>query len=84
MVWVNGLAGLLGRFGPYGIDVHQPSIAAQSEYGECLYCTHEPTTRADWNVFVRKMDEHFGIHVSDEHMPTKCARDTERARSVTP
>jgi hypothetical protein len=57
--------------------VHQPSIAAQSEHGECLHCTHERTARADWDVFVRKMDEHFGIQIPDKHMPNKFARDKE-------
>jgi hypothetical protein len=69
-VWINGAYGLLGRFGLYGIDVHRP-LTDQSEKGECLHCTHEPTTRADWDVFVAKMLEHCGVHVPDEYMPER-------------
>ncbi len=67
-VWVNGIGGLLGRFGRGGIDIHRP-IGEQQEHGECLYCTHAPTTRADWDVFVAKMQEIFGIRVPDKHKP---------------
>lgn len=73
-VWVNGGDGLLGRFGPNGIDVHQPSIDAQAAKGECLHCTHERTSRADWEVFTVKMREHFGIKIPEEHAPTKFVR----------
>jgi hypothetical protein len=71
-VWVNGSEGALGRFGLNGIDVHQPRIAGE-EHGECLHCTHERTTRADWDVFVAKMFEHFGITVPQQHMPERLA-----------
>ena len=69
-VWVNGAGGLLGRFGVQGIDVHRP-MDEQTERGECLHCTHGPTTRQDWDVFVQKMVEHFGIKVSSKYMPQR-------------
>jgi hypothetical protein len=69
-VWVNGVSSLLGRFGLQGIDVHRPLIE-QEDRGECLHCTHGPTTRADWDVFVQKMREHFGIAVAAKYMPDR-------------
>ena len=40
----------------------------QAESGECLHCTHGLVTREDWDVFVAKMKEHFGITVSKRYM----------------
>jgi hypothetical protein len=67
-VWVNGEGGLLGRFGPRGIDVHRP-MGEQSANGECLYCTHSHTSAADWDTFVAKMAEHFSIVVPPRFKP---------------
>ena len=69
-VWVNGVMGLLGRFGINGIDIHRP-MDEQGDMGECLFCTHTPTTRADWDVFVAKMREHFGIDVPKRFLPKR-------------
>ncbi len=75
-VWVNGSEGLLGRFGPNGIDVHQPATA-QLTGGECLHCSHARTTRADWDVFVQKMKEHWGILVPQDVMPDRFGKTEE-------
>jgi hypothetical protein len=70
-VWVNGAGGLLGRFGRNGVDIHRP-LSEQEEKGECLLCTHEPTTLADWEMFVQQMLEHFGVSVHYEtYMPDR-------------
>ena len=69
-VWINGMGGLLGRFGLQGIDVHRP-LTEQEERGECLHCTHGPTTRQDWDVFVQKMKEHFGVTVPERFLPDR-------------
>jgi len=69
-VWVNSVDGLLGRFGLQGIDIHRP-LSEQRTQGECLHCTHGPTTRADWDVFVVKMREHFRIDVPKKYMPKR-------------
>lgn len=68
-VWVNGAAGCIGRFGTNGIDIHRP-ITEQSA-GECLFCTHEPTKPEDWDTFVVKMKELYGIDVPEEHRPRR-------------
>ena len=69
-VWVNGEINCLGRFGVMGIDVHR-TLDEQSENGECLYCTHEPTNKQDWETFKVKIKEHFDIDVSDKYMPER-------------
>lgn len=69
-VWVNGERGLLGRFGRNGIDVHHAPSAQQTK-GECLFCTHAPTTIEDWETFRAKMQEHYGIVVPRSHLPER-------------
>ena len=70
-VWVNDKEGNIGRFGPFGVDVHR-TIAEQIATGtECLACTHGPTHLPDWREFQALMQEHHGVTVSDDHMPTK-------------
>jgi hypothetical protein len=70
-VWVNDTEGNIGRFGPFGIDVHR-TIAEQIATGsECLACTHGPTSLTDWRQFQALMQEHHGVTVSDDHMPLK-------------
>ena len=70
-VWVNDREGNIGRFGPFGVDVHL-TVAEQIATGkECLACTHGPTHLADWRSFQALMQEHYGVTVSDDHMPSK-------------
>lgn len=69
-VWVNGEGSLLGRFGRFGIDIHKP-IEEQATNGECLYCTHAATTAADWDTFVAKMKELYGIKVPEKYKPNR-------------
>ncbi len=81
-VWVNGSDGLLGRFGPNGIDVHQPMSVQVQRGNECLHCTHEKTTLDDWHVFVAKMKEHFDIDVPAEHMPKALTKEAIKRGEV--
>lgn len=69
-VWVNGGGGLIGRFGRQGVDIHQP-MSEQQTHGECLFCTHGPTTPADWDTFVEKMLELHQIKVSAKFKPKR-------------
>lgn len=72
-VWVNAPSGeCIGRFGRQGIDVHR-TIADQIGLGECLHCTHAPTTAADWDTFVEKMQEHHGVKIARQHRPKRFA-----------
>lgn len=69
-VWVNDAEGNIGRFGPFGIDVHQ-TISEQIATGsECLACTVGPTSLKDWRQFQALMQHHYGVTVADRHMPS--------------
>jgi hypothetical protein len=70
-VWVNSAA-CIGRFGMMGIDIHV-DIAQQMarESSECLFCTHTPTTRTDWDTFVQKMKELHNVTVPQKYMPRR-------------
>ena len=69
-VWVNNEYGLVGRFSNMGIDIHN-TLNSQETSGECLFCTHKKTTRADWEIFCIKMDQHFDIIVPQHTMPKR-------------
>ena len=64
-LWVNGLDGLIARFGPRGIDIHLGGSCAGG------YCTHGKTTSEDWEVFKQKMLEIHGVVVTDKHKPSR-------------
>ena len=69
-VWVNADTGeCIGRFGLYGVDVHR-RIGDQGALGECLKCTHERTTAADWKIFQDAMMEHHGVDLSRLSAPS--------------
>lgn len=69
VVWVNGADGTcLGRFGLWGIDIHN-ELRHMAEKGQCLDCTHSKPTLADWRRFVEGMKNHHGVEVSDEYRP---------------
>jgi hypothetical protein len=68
-VWINDESGLIGRFGPRGIDIHQTVTNQLASGKECLFCTHEPTNEKDWDTFVLKMKELYSIDVPLEHKP---------------
>lgn len=66
-VWVNDATGYaVARFSSKGIDIHQ---AAGCDGGECLFCTHEETSDADWVLFRQKMVELKNIYVPERHKP---------------
>jgi hypothetical protein len=70
-VWVNNAVGCIGRFGRNGIDIHHMPGSAESLKTECLFCTHAPTTRADWDLFVKKMLEFYKVNVPAKYMPRR-------------
>ena len=70
VVWVNSAetGSCLARFGPMGIDIHHD--IGHGKDTECLSCTHEPATLADWHRFVREMKQFYDVVIGDEHKPT--------------
>lgn len=69
-VWVN-TAICIGRFGRFGIDVHKGFEQQLQSGSECLHCTNEETTKADWEIFKAKMLEFHKVKVSDRYMPKR-------------
>jgi hypothetical protein len=71
-VWVNTANGCIGRFGLQGVDIHHEPLK-QMERGssECLFCTHGPVSRADWELFVAKMLELHKVTVPQRYMPRR-------------
>lgn len=65
VVWVNTAYANIGRFGRFGIDVHDKDATG------CLHCTHTMTTAEDWEIFKQKMLEHHEVVVTDEFKPTR-------------
>lgn len=69
-VWVNSAMGVcVGRFSRFGIDIHRDFTAQVAGEPECLDCTHEKPTLAEWERFKSGMMEHYGVVVGDEHRP---------------
>lgn len=64
-VWVDGLDGSLGRFGPRGSDVHRTGAEQAAGLGHCLACSTTP----DWIEFIKAMREHHGCVISGLHEP---------------
>lgn len=64
-VWVHSADGsTVGRFSKrFGLDVHRTVTEQLQGASQCLHCTHEPPTHADWVLFCHLMREHFGIQV---------------------
>lgn len=67
-VWAFTEGQTIGRFGRFGIDVH---VVDQTAGVSCLYCTHEPVTSLDWDVFKEKMAQHHGVAVPDTLKPLR-------------
>lgn len=81
-VWVNGHTGeCLGRFGRYGIDVHNTTEVQESGRPQCLYCTHGTVTAEDWHTFVSKMSQHHDIDPAElgEYVPDRFSQKSESA-----
>lgn len=77
-VWVNGRFSLIGRFGPNGIDIHMEETG-RCESQHCLYCTRGPTSEANYDMFVSKMNEHHGIDIDPKHKPKKFKKEVQHA-----
>lgn len=69
-VWVNDHNGhCTGRFSKFGIDVHKSFELAGMGSSECLHCTHEKPDFSGWMDFVKAMEKHHGVLISDQYKP---------------
>lgn len=71
VVWINGPANCLGRFGLQGIDIYLP-LGQQTPDNAHFFSTQGPTSAAEWSLFVEKMREHHGIDVPAHYRPARC------------
>ncbi|WP_371438319.1 hypothetical protein [Polaromonas sp.] len=69
-LWVHGTDGsTVGRFSTiFGMDVHTTFQQQMDGANQCLHCTHQQPTRADWIEFCRLMSVHHQISVDDQLM----------------
>lgn len=70
-VWVHSpIDGTtVGRFSRRaGMDVHTTISAQLAGASQCLHCTHERPSHADWVLFCSLMLEHHGIDVDPRAM----------------
>jgi len=67
-VWINGQDGsCLARFNPNkGIDLHNSVTEQMQGAPECRFCTHEKAYLPDWELFMSKVDEYWGITICAE------------------
>ena len=63
-VWVNA-AVCLGRFSPFGVDVHKDAEGQMQSGLQCLECSAD----SDWTTFVAAMLKHHDITVPDKYRP---------------
>lgn len=82
-MWVHATDGsTVGRFSKkFGMDVHNTVTAQMSGQSQCLHCTHEPATEAQWHVFTALIAQHFNIHVPTDIMQFEHKVNAERPRS---
>jgi hypothetical protein len=66
-VWVHCSDGsTVGRFGVFGIDIHN-SITEQLEgASQCKLCTHGRVSLNDWITFREKSLELWGVNVPED------------------
>lgn len=67
-VWVNCSDGsCVGRFSVItGMDLHRAGSEQMVGTGECLDCTHEPPTAAEWERFRAGMVQHYGVDLAED------------------
>ena len=68
-VWANDVAGNLGRFSRFGIDVHRTLVEQENGAPECIACTHSEPHLPDWRQFQSLMQQHHDVVIGDECMP---------------
>lgn len=65
-VWVHYADGsTIGRFSKkWGIDVHRTVTEQIAGASQCLSCTHDAPTAAQWEEFCALMEQHYAIPIS--------------------
>lgn len=65
-LWVNSKkdGSCIARFDKrFGMDIHRTGTEMMEGKGECLYCSHEKPTSADWETFRKKVFEAYDVEI---------------------
>ena len=66
-VWIHCSDGsTVGRFGRFGVDLHNSVTEQMAGAPECRLCTHGQVSAEDWTLFKEKALEWWGVVVPDE------------------
>ena len=66
VVWVHASDGsTVGRFDKRsGIDIHRTVTEQMEGKSQCLHCTHGKTTQKEWDEFVDRSKELWGVVIN--------------------
>lgn len=70
-VWVDGPGGFVGRFGRQAIDIYNKLNLEESPGQSCLYFKKGTKDREDWETFLTKMKEFYGIEIPEKFTPMR-------------
>lgn len=71
-VWIHCSDGsTVGRFGKFGIDLHNSVQEQMQGASQCRLCTHGAPTRTDWELFRAKAKEWWKVDVPADAFDTK-------------
>lgn len=65
-VWVHSSDGsTVGRFGRFGIDIHNTVSEQMQGKSECRLCTHGRVSLPDWKLFIEKSLTFWGVVIPE-------------------
>lgn len=67
MVWIHASDGsTVGRFGRFGIDLHNTVTDQLKGLPQCRLCTHHQSSTKDWLTFREKAKEWWNVTVPED------------------
>lgn len=78
-LWVNASDGsAVARFNVrFGIDIHNSATDQLNGAPECLYCTHEQPSLADWDEFRARVKLLYGVVLAQDDIDVTLLRPRE-------
>jgi uncharacterized protein (DUF736 family) len=77
-VWIHASDGsTVGRFGKFGVDLHNTVSEQMNGAPECRLCTHGKVTENDWNLFREKAKEFWGVSVPQDAFDESILSNTQ-------
>lgn len=71
-VWIHASDGsTVGRFGKMGIDMHNTVTQQLQGETQCRLCTHNRVKQHDWDLFVEKSNEFWGVTIPRDSFDSK-------------